>query len=320
MKRLTHIALATLLVSFSAVACNDDPLLDLDTVPPTANAGEDQTVTDADDSGSELVQLDGSASTAGSFPITGYTWTEGSTVLTGATVDGGRTVTVDLDVGVHNITLTVEDEAGRTGTDGVVVTVEAPAVNQPPTATITAPADLSEFFDTETITFTGTGTDAEDGNLTGGALDWTSDVDGQFGEGETLEVDASTLTLGAHTITLIANDTEGATGEASIGITIVEATSTISFATDVQTYFVDSGCTGCHAAGGIAASIPLDSYDAIVTGVNGDGDPLIVIGDAAAASAVLIPQLLAAHGDGPDDEGFVNDVLTGWINDGAPNN
>ena len=409
MKRLTHIAMAALLVSFSAAACNDDPLLDLDTVPPTADAGADQTVADTDNSGSELVQLDGSGSTAGSFPIVSYTWTEGGTELVGATVDGGRTVSVDLDVGVHNITLTVEDEAGRTDTDDVVVEVVGPSTENPtititsptegavfspgddidfagsgvdqnsnvlagdqlvwssdvdgelgtgaaltlntlstgphvitltgtdgdgfvgtatvniavstaPTAEITAPADASEFFNTELITFTGTGTDVEDGALTGASLVWTSDVDGELGTGvELLDVDASTLTLGAHVITLTATDADGATGEASINITINEAISVVSFPLLIEDYFTTTGCTGCHGGATPAVGVSHDTWEGIVRGEAPDGDPLIVIGDAAAASAALLPRMALAHGGGPADAGIIESFET-WINDGAPNN
>ncbi len=316
MKKL-HLLMAAALIALPA--CNDEPLIDLDTIPPTANAGADQTVTDGDNSGSELVQLDGSGSEAGSYSIVSYTWTEGGTELIGTTVNGGRTVNVDLDVGVHNITLEVEDEAGRSDTDDVTITVEeGPAGNTPPTAAITAPDDASEFFNTQLITFEGTGTDAEDGNLTGALLVWSSDVDGVLSEGSPFVADASTLTLGAHTITLTATDTEDATGTDEIGITIVEATSLASFADDVQTYFTDSGCTGCHGGAAPIGGFGLDSWENIVRGETSGGDPLIVIGDDTMGA--LIPQLLADHQDGVDDQGFVDVILSAWINDGAPNN
>ncbi|MCL7980465.1 MAG: hypothetical protein M8865_11255 [marine benthic group bacterium] len=188
------------------------------------------------------------------------------------------------------------------------------AGNQAPTAEITAPADLAEFFDTELITFTGTGTDAEDGALTGESLAWSSDLDGPLGTGEELaDVDASTVSLGEHVITLTATDSEGATGVDSITITIRVP----SFATDVQPWFVDTGCTGCHVAGGIAESIPLDTYDAIVNGVNGNDDPLIVSGDSSLG--VLIPLLGTDHAGGPYDA-FATDTLSVWVDDGALDN
>ena len=88
---------------------------------PTADAGPDQTVTDADNNGSESVTLDGSASSDSDGTITSYVWTENSTQI--AT---GATPTVDLAVGTHTITLTVTDDDGLTATDEVVITVNAP--------------------------------------------------------------------------------------------------------------------------------------------------------------------------------------------------
>ncbi|MCZ6722204.1 MAG: S8 family serine peptidase, partial [Proteobacteria bacterium] len=94
---------------------------------PTANAGPDQNVIDADNNGAEDVTLDGSGS---SDPDTGdtltYDWSEG-----GATIATGVNPTVSLSVGVHTITLTVSD-GGLSNTDTVIVTVTDP--NDPPTA------------------------------------------------------------------------------------------------------------------------------------------------------------------------------------------
>ena len=52
----------------------------------------------------------------------------------------------------------------------------APAANQPPTATITAPAVGATFRAGDTITYAGTGTDPEDGNLAAGRLTWWAEL------------------------------------------------------------------------------------------------------------------------------------------------
>jgi len=193
-------------------------------------------------------------------------------------------------------------------------------VNTAPVAVITAPADASEFFDTELLTFTGTGTDAEDGELTGESLVWTSDVDGVLGTGvELLDVDASTVSAGPHVITLTATDSEGATGSASINITITEATSVVSFPDDIENYLTTTGCTGCHGGATPVGDMSLDTWEGIVRGEAPDGDPLIVIGDAAAASAALLPRMALGHGGGPADAATIQSFEQ-WINDGAPNN
>jgi hypothetical protein len=211
-------------------------------------------------------------------------------------------------------------QGGGVGECGATVDYTVP-VNAAPVAAITAPANLDEFFNTELITFTGTGTDAEDGELTGESLAWSSDLDGPLGTGEELlDVDASTVSLGAHLITLTATDSEDATGEAAVIITINEATSAISFPDDIQAYLGDTGanCTSCHQSGGVAASIPLVTWEDIVRGTGSGGEsPLIVIGDAT--MGVLIPQLATTHGGGPADAATIESYET-WVNDGAPDN
>src|SRR5580765_4409438 len=88
--------------------------------PPTANAGADQTVTDGDGNGVETVTLDGSASSDVDGSILSYEWSEGATGLT-----TGASPSVSLSVGTHTLTLRVTDDQGATGTDTVVVTVNA---------------------------------------------------------------------------------------------------------------------------------------------------------------------------------------------------
>ncbi len=86
----------------------------------TANAGPDQTFSDSDGDGSEEVKLDASSCTYPSGNITKYTWME-----RGVQIAIGETPTVTLSVGMHTITLIVTGNDGTTGTDNVVVTVEA---------------------------------------------------------------------------------------------------------------------------------------------------------------------------------------------------
>jgi len=99
----------------------------LEYVPPVA-ISDDFIITDGDNSGSEDVVLNGSASTDSDGTITSYVWTENSTQI--AT---GATPTVNLTVGTHTILLTVTDNDGLTDEDEVVITVRP---NNPPTVTI----------------------------------------------------------------------------------------------------------------------------------------------------------------------------------------
>ncbi len=84
---------------------------------PVANAGNDQTVTDADADG-ESVTLNGSGSTDPDGSIADYTWYEG-----GSQIATGASPTVSLAFGWHKIALTVTDNEGATDSDTVIVVV-----------------------------------------------------------------------------------------------------------------------------------------------------------------------------------------------------
>jgi|GEM_PF-1016336 len=103
--------------------------------PPVANAGPDQTLTDSDNSGGEVVVVDGSASSDTDGFISQYRWTEGATVLQ----DGPAFLSTSLSVGTHTLTLRVTDDDGAIATDTVVITVNGgPAL---------CPADLDNDGD-----------------------------------------------------------------------------------------------------------------------------------------------------------------------------
>ena len=228
---------------------------------------------------------------------------------------GVSVVKSDLTVGPHTILLIATDSQGVADTATVLVTIAAPA-NQPPTATITAPSQDTTATQGDAVTFTGTGSDPEDGPLTGPSLQWESSLDGNIGSG--VSVVTSDLTVGVHTIRLIATDSQAAADTAEITITVNPAPGLVSFATDIQPYFTNN-CTVCHGASLQMGAIRLDSYTEVSTGGNGNG-PLIVAGNSADATAILIPQLVADHNNGPDDQAFVDSFLAPWIDDGAADN
>jgi glucose/arabinose dehydrogenase len=70
--------------------------------------------------------------------------------------------------GPYLATLTVTDPFFRTGTD----TVQIQVGNSPPTATINAPSNNSNYDIGDTIVFSGTGTDPENGTISGSSLQW----------------------------------------------------------------------------------------------------------------------------------------------------
>jgi subtilisin family serine protease len=96
----------------------------------------------------------------------------------------------------------------------LILTGEPP--NNPPTVSITSPADGASFNSGESISFAGSASDAEDGDLTA-SLVWTSDKDGQIGTGGSF---SAILSDGTHTITASVTDSGGLPGEDSITITV----------------------------------------------------------------------------------------------------
>ena len=90
--------------------------------------------------------------------------------------------------------------------------------NQPPTASITAPANGLSVTVGDNISFTGTGTDPEDGEITA-SLTWDSDLDGTIGTGGSFSTTA--LTEGTHTITATATDSGALTGDDTITVTVL---------------------------------------------------------------------------------------------------
>ena len=135
----------------------------------------------------------------------------------GAIGSGASFSKSNLTVGTHTITLTATDAQGATGTATRSLTVTPPP-NQAPSASISAPANGTSVVSGTSLTFTGTGTDPEDGTLSGTSLQWTSSRDGAIGSG--VSFTKSNLTVGAHTITLTATDAQGATGTATRSITV----------------------------------------------------------------------------------------------------
>ncbi|MCH7758283.1 MAG: hypothetical protein IIA19_07425, partial [Thaumarchaeota archaeon] len=100
---------------------------------------------------------------------------------------------------------------GNPGSDSISVTV----TNGSPVVTITAPADGSSFVIGDSILFTGTAIDTEDGDISA-SLSWSSNFDGVIGSGASFSI--STLSVGTHTITASVTDSHGNPAFASISI------------------------------------------------------------------------------------------------------
>jgi hypothetical protein len=88
--------------------------------------------------------------------------------------------------------------------------------NTPPTVSISLPSNGTTVTEGTTVTFSGSATDKEDGNISA-RLSWTSSRDGVLGTGATF---SKVLSGGTHTITASASDSKGLTGSNAVSITV----------------------------------------------------------------------------------------------------
>jgi len=173
-----------------------------------AAAGEDITVTDTDQSGAEIVTLDGSAS---GWNVVTWQWYEDETLL-----GSGETLDVSFPIGTHTVTLECTSNVGATDSDEVVVTVLDGAPKPP-----VADAGLDRTVENRTggagepVQLDGTGSVDYDGTIVDYA--WSEDGD-PLATGATPVV---TLAVGTHTITLTVTDDDAMTGTDTVTVTVV---------------------------------------------------------------------------------------------------
>jgi hypothetical protein len=175
---------------------------------------------------------------------------------------------------------------------------------------------------------------AEDGNLTGVYLVWTSSIDGDLGTGNALG--SVVLSDGTHMITLAATDSEGVTGYASITVHIGNTPPTVSIIAPVSGIHVDEGAyitfqgvaaddedgtlsgsslvwtsslSGAFATGANPAPIntlPVGRHSITLSATDSNGavtysDPInIRIGNTAPVSTILMPSNNSTFEEGED--------------------
>jgi arylsulfatase A-like enzyme len=166
----------------------------------------------------ETVQFLASASDAEDGPISAsIAW---SSSIDGAFGTGDSVTSSTLSPGSHTISAQVTDSAGATQSDSITITVSA-QFNATPSVSIESPSDGASFVQGSSVDFRARSSDPEDGSVDS-SIEWTSSIDGVLGSGASMAV--STLTIGTHTITASATDSEGATGSTMIRVTVSDAT------------------------------------------------------------------------------------------------
>jgi hypothetical protein len=105
---------------------------------------------------------------------------------------------------------------------GLLLSCDDEAVTVPiaPTVIISTPSTGASLLEGATLQLSGTAADPQDGDLPDSALTWTSSLDGALGTGSSVEV--ASPSVGVHTITLTAVDSDGNRGSASVSAVIRE--------------------------------------------------------------------------------------------------
>lgn len=184
---------------------------------PTANAGIDRSITLPTNS----LNIAGSG-TDPEGPIASYFWEQlagPSANLTNAN-NSAVTVTVSL-AGAYTFRLTVTDNVGNSDFDDVKLTVNAAAVNQPPTAT--AGANQTITLPLNSIVLTGSGTDPE-----GSALTYLWEKAGgptaTLTNSNTAVLSAANLIEGTYVFRLTVTDNGGLKGQKEVTVNVLPQT------------------------------------------------------------------------------------------------
>jgi len=141
--------------------------------------------------------------------------------LDGVIGNGAWFRTSALTAGTHIIMVSAADSGNLVGSATLTLTVLSPSLNTPPEVTITAPDNGSSYNLNDSITFSGSAIDSEDGNISN-SLTWVSNLDGVVGRGATFST--SSLSAGTHIIMVSATDSGNLAGSATITLTVLSST------------------------------------------------------------------------------------------------
>jgi len=181
---------------------------------------------------------------------------------------GDRIGTAPLDSPLAKYTFDGQRE-GIIWAPAAVGDAPPPPQDQPPVVSILSPATGSSFAAGANITFQGTATDPEDGNIAP-SLVWTSSRDGQIGTGAGF---TRTLTTGNHVITASVRDSAGNAASANTSVTVGSPSTPTKVQVSSVTYAMQ-GTTLLYTVkvvdefgGAVAgATVDVDLYEYIFTG------------------------------------------------------
>ena len=229
-------------------------------IAPLANAGADQSVTDADQSGFEPVTLVGTASSDSDGTITSYVWTEGATAL-----GSGATLSTSLAIGTHVVTLRVTDDDGNEATDTTTILVNPAGGGLAPVANPGANQTVSDANDNgvEPVTLDGSASFDPDGTI----ISYT------WSEGATPLGTSAVITpsfvVGVHTVSLTVRDNSGNDTTANVTVTVnyvgpgvspvLAGFRTSEVTTDQTTHAVSAAGLGIRAGDLLVAHLCVDS-------------------------------------------------------------
>jgi len=185
-------------------------------VTPIANAGTDKSITLPTNS----TNFSGSGSDADGT-IASYAWTQ--IAGTAITLSNANTSTLTVSgaiAGTYTFRLAVTDDDGATGFDEVMLTVNAAAINQPPVANAGANQTLS--LPQNSLNLSGSGSDA-DGSIAQYAWSKVSGPAVTLANENTALVSLSNLVEGGYVFRLTVTDNLGATGTATVSVTVLPA-------------------------------------------------------------------------------------------------
>jgi hypothetical protein len=195
-------------------------------VPPTVSAGSDLTIQLPVSS----VTLSGTATGNGGATISSTAWTEASGPVTAAIADAAGLstgVTGLTTAGTYVFQFKATDDNGLSTTAAVTITVQAavpPPVQHVPPVAVAGP-DQTVTLPVTTVTLDGSGSYDTDGTITGYSWVQLSGNGGVTLAGASqAQATLTGLTAGAYLFQLTVTDNSGATGVATVTITVDAAT------------------------------------------------------------------------------------------------